>query len=557
MLADRALEDVGRHGWVTVPPEAAELAGWLHGLNQEGDSRLRNIYESMEDMSDERWAAVLNPSGSEVRRILDVLAASGGLDKTVWFRELGRPAIPYVLPGKAPFKEQRCGQCAFYAPAKRRCVVWWLANKRGRFVQERSKWPGSITEFELHKMKHAYHIGPHSSACLRFLDKKRDHLKPAIPRLCEICRKTVRPTGKPARCRNCGTLYENWHGKVKVQTAYQHRFNMIYHEVTGGDSKADLDVWKSKVKEDLQDKRVVFGIDDDLEDALAEEHLEPEPKLHWKRPAYDETLQQRVNTLARNTDIARQLSIAMAQSALNATRRIAKFAKVYQGDASSLTAKQERYLALMSGANPAKLLPYEALVMKQYWICYGLALREAVEWVGPRKRSRFVPESVESPAGRARGYSPVDAAINYLHQRRRGRAEQINMEVGFHGTCDGFLHKRASGSKKTGLIFDMIDPFKFADREELLLVVLNRGLTWRDFKIEADRRGSNFYYPANAATAKLDQAGKDADGLLVSYRGRNIHLAEAYREFASRLLEVSMTSKSVPSPGDMFVFQMD
>jgi hypothetical protein len=125
--------------------------------------------------------------------------------------------------------------------------------------------------------------------------------------------------------------------------------------------------------------------------------------------------------MARTTDIAKQLSMAMAQSAVNATHRIAKFAKVNRDDVDSLIARQEKYLALIRSADPAKLLPYEALVMKQYWVYYGLALREAVEWVGPRKRARFVPEFVESPAGRARGYSPVDAAINYLHQRRRRR----------------------------------------------------------------------------------------------------------------------------------------
>ena len=30
------------------------------------------------------------------------------------------------------------------------------------------------------------------------------------------------------------------------------------------------------------------------------------------------------------------------------------------------------------------------------------------------------------------------------------------------------------------MLFDIIDPFKLADREELLLVSLNRRFTWRD-----------------------------------------------------------------------------
>jgi hypothetical protein len=44
-----------------------------------------------------------------------------------------------------------------------------------------------------------------------------------------------------------------------------------------------------------------------------------------------------------------------------------------------LIAKQEKYLALIKDTDRAKFLPYEALVTKQYWICYGLALGGAVD----------------------------------------------------------------------------------------------------------------------------------------------------------------------------------
>ena len=174
--------------------------------------------------------------------------------------------------------------------------------------------------------------------------------------------------------------------------------------------------------------------------------------------------------------------------------------------------------------------------MRQYWLCYGLALKRAQQWFGPRKRSRFVIEAVKDPAGRARGYSPVDAAINYLHQRRLRQAERAGADVGFPGTSDGFLHKERYNSRKIGLLLDMIDPFKFADREELLLVALNQGLTWNDFRIETDRRGSNFYYPTNTAEDKLNHAGADADGLVVRYQGIDVNLIDAYRVFATSLL---------------------
>jgi len=539
MLSQCALEDVEKHGWVTVPFEAAKLSEWLHQLNNEGDSRLRAIYEGMENPSHDQWGALLNPPRNDVRRILDAFSQEGKLERREWNREVGRPAIAYTLPGMAPFSDRRCGQCAFYVPAKRRCSLWWLANKTNPFFHPRWKRPDSaVTTFEIHKMKYASRIGPHSSACLRFLDKKRDHIRKIVPERCEVCGQVI-PRGAKTMvtCPNCKTRYVPWRGKVMVLTAYEHEFNRIYREVTGGEAKHDLEEWRRRVKESLADRRAMFGFED-ADDLFAEEPSAAAPEPPHKWPAYDQTLQDGVDRLARTTDIATQLSMAMARSALNATRRMVNFGKIYRGDWEPLIARQEAYLTLITRADRPKLLPYEALVMKQYWICYGLALRGALEWVGPRKRSRFVAEFVEDPSGRARGYSPVDAAINYLHQRRLRQAERINLDVGFSGRCDGFLHRERYNSRKIGLLLDMIDPFKFADREELLLVVLDRGLTWKDFKIEADRRGSNFYYPSPSATAKLNQAGSDADNIVVGYRGINQGLSEAYRTFAASTLEV-------------------
>jgi hypothetical protein len=136
-------------------------------------------------------------------------------------------------------------------------------------------------------------------------------------------------------------------------------------------------------------------------------------------------------------------------------------------------------------------------------------------------RYRFVAEFVDEAGGRAKGYSALHAAINYLHQRRLQQAMRINADVGFEGTADGFLHREAHNSRHTGLLFDMIDPFKFADREGLLAVVLNRGITWRDFKMDSDRYNSTFYYPAPTAISILDQAGVDADQMVVRYQGLN------------------------------------
>ncbi len=99
----------------------------------------------------------------------------------------------------------------------------------------------------------------------------------------------------------------------------------------------------------------------------------------------------------------------------------------------------------------------------------------------------------------------------------------------------------------------MIDPFKFADREELLAVVLNRGITWRDFKMESDRYSSTFYYPGPSAIAILDRAGADADQLVVRYQEGGASLMDAYRSFATSM-RTSLASLEGSKKFETFVY---
>jgi CRISPR/Cas system-associated endonuclease Cas1 len=568
LIIPRALEDAGKFAWVTAPFEAKKLNEWLQELNREMDPRLGRIFDSQERVSDEQWLRLLSPGRSKVRRVLEALVTEGKLKRTTWYRELGRPAFAYSPPDKVPFLKSRCGQCAFYVPVKRRCSLWHLANSRAVFYHPKWRQLGSkVTEFEIHKMRFASRIGPHSSACQRFVDKKRDHLRKSVPERCEVCGETMpRAERGSMTCRRCTTRYawayiwskksNRFERRVRVMTSYTHEFSRIYHEATGDDATADLEAYRREVKENIQTRQAGLQKAEDIEDALAE-RAEVVSEPEQKPPEYSGVLQEKVDRLSQTTDIARQLSVAMAQSALAATKRLVAFANVYRGDAEPLMVRQERYLALIKDADHSKLLPYEAQVMKQYWLCYGLALRGVPEiWLGPRKRSRFVRESVGDPSGRARGYSPMDAAINYLHQRRLRQAERINQEVGFPGACDGFLHKEQYNSRKIGLLLDMIDPFKFADREELLLVCLNRGLTWREFRIEKDRRGSSFYYPMAPAISKLDQAGMAADALVVRQQGIGTRLTEAYEKLATDLLQTIQSGEEA-AEFNPFVFEVE
>ena len=551
MLREKALEDASKAEWITVPYEAGRASEWLEGLNKAQDPRLGRILHQQEYVTDEQWVALLSPPRKQVRRILDGFVAEGKLERRLWFREIGRPARAYFPLGKAPFLDQRCGQCAFYVSVRRRCNLWWLVNKKHVFFDPKWKQTGSpVSAFEIHKMRYASRIGSHSSACMRFIDKKRDHLRKVIPAKCEVCGEGISASGSYPTCPKCKTRYVRFRDKVKVMTAYEHEYNRLYHEITDGDAKADLHTWKREMASTFQRMLEKREEPEDL-DMLAEEAMEQavEPTRVWL--GFDDELQERVDRLSQSMDITRRLCVTMVQSAVNATRRIATIAKLYPGDIGQSLDLQEKYLALIKDARSTSLLTYEAMAMKHYWFCYNLAVKKAQQWFGPRKRSRFVREFVDNPTGRARGYSAVDAAINYLHQRRLRHAERINAEVGFPGTCDGFLHKEKYNSRRIGLLLDMIDPYKFADREILLAVVLNGGISWKDFKLEKDRRGSTFYYPSSKAVSVLNQVGKDADDEEVFFDDRKTRLEEAYRLFATGILSLLYTTK----PGESGEFK--
>jgi CRISPR/Cas system-associated endonuclease Cas1 len=132
----------------------------------------------------------------------------------------------------------------------------------------------------------------------------------------------------------------------------------------------------------------------------------------------------------------------------------------------------------------------------------------------------------------------MDAAINYLHQRRLFKARSVNMELGLdYNPGEGFLHRKRWNPEGLGLILDLIDPFKFADREKLLEAVLDVSVNWRDFYSSTDRHGARLYYPKEEAVGVLEALGDAADKTSVSHQGAQITLVEAYRNTVSTLIQ--------------------
>jgi hypothetical protein len=92
-------------------------------------------------------------------------------------------------------------------------------------------------------------------------------------------------------------------------------------------------------------------------------------------------------------------------------------------------------------------------------------------------------------------------------------------------------------------ILDLIDPFKFADREKLLEAVSVYRINWRDFYSSTDRHGMRFYYPKPEAIGTLEAIGEEADRMDIEHAGKKLSLMDAYRTMLSDLIENLGTDK--------------
>ncbi|MDV3292970.1 MAG: hypothetical protein LYZ70_01710 [Nitrososphaerales archaeon] len=236
--------------------------------------------------------------------------------------------------------------------------------------------------------------------------------------------------------------------------------------------------------------------------------------------------------------LARTFAVAVAKSAINATQRLATIGKLKQDLVQQTVRNQTWFLQRdESTSSQSGLLTNEAMIMRGYWSCYEIALDRVFAQFGPRKKSRFVREYAADPAGRARGYTAADAAINYLHQRRLLKCGMTNADLGLGWvTGDGVLHHKSQNSREMGLLLDLADPIKFADREKLLQAFLDHRLNWRDFRLGRDRKGVNYYYPSVAAVGTLEGLGEEADDVAVEHDPSRLALTDAYRAATKELV---------------------
>jgi hypothetical protein len=592
-------------GWFTMP----SLYGFVQGETQ----KVIQDSESFPDIFNEHYnfdypsdKHVFLPSRAAIRGIVEGLVASGRLERATWTREIGRPSTVYYRAGRLPFDaENQCGKCAFYVPLNRRCRIWWLLNQAYRHYHPRWSKDGErpLNQFEVYKMKNSWRIGPHSSACTNFLDKKKDYSLKALPTVCSICGGPVPAREAPiVACEVCRTRFVKRKQGIKVLTSYEHEFERRYRELAGVDPSSDLKriiderqgSAPAVIEQAIYEQRRLSSIEDPDSSPKTvmlfpgDNMLVREGRLYVFKRRSVESLPLAGSTLidhgrvvseeqkadlegagmtvrsisgpaapggearvtnsydiapavgrvvAEHPEFVRRMTAAMVESAMNATRRLAEVAEVRQEDIQSSMRRQELWMRLLQREPSSKFLVCEAGVMREYWDCYYKPIKAVFQRSGPRKKARFVREFVTDPAGRARGYTAVDAAINYLHQRRLFQARSTNYQLGLDlYPGEGFLHRKIWHPEGLGLVLDLIDPFKFADREKLLGAITDFSLNWRDFYSATDRQGVRFYYPKPEAVGVLEATGEAADRMRAAYGGAEVSLLEAYRNTVSDLI---------------------
>jgi hypothetical protein len=602
-------------GWFTIPVLYDRMKLKLEEILRSSAPPPRAIAAQLNRAPGTRPVVSL-PSRAVLRRVAERMVEEQVLGRSMWFREVGRPSTVYHKRKFSAFDEyHRCGQCAFHIPLRRRCQLWWLLDQAFGPNDRRWSKEGlhPLSPFELYKMKNSWRISPRSSACTWFTDKKKDHSRKEVPEKCEICNSALpESTSALVVCKTCRTRYATVRRHVRVFTAYNHKFEWTYRTIAGRDPASDItrleeerqaspsrameQIYYDKHRpssdgEDQPRTLMLYPGDRMLvkdgilyiftrrnveaiplagttlvdNDVIGEEQLRSledagatvrkvsgsRQPPDDKRPRFDiSPLVERA--VAERPEFARSFALAMARSAIHATERIAALPSTPAEEAQPLIREQHRLFERLEHLEPEGFPNSEALIMKQYWICFNLPLRPVFERFGPRKKSRFVRESVSNPTGRAKGYSAVDAAINYLHQRRLSECRQVNMQLGLdYSPGEGFLHRRRWNSDRLGLLLDLIDPFKFADREKLLEAVSESRVNWRDFYSATDRHGIRFYYPKDETAVTLESAGDAADVMVVEYAGRKLPLMDAYQSMISDLIE---SLQKVGTPFTPFVF---
>jgi CRISPR/Cas system-associated endonuclease Cas1 len=539
--------------------------------------------------------AIDRSSTTRIRRILEEMVKEKSLTRLIYVRGVGRPVLVYRKRGdgdELAWLESRCGDCAFYVNTHRRCRLWWAVNRfDGNAIH--SRWD-QLPRMAHEKLRYGISgMGPKATACDYFAPKNKDFPVRNAPEECLGCGTTIDvPLAKVVQCAKCGTRYKPVKDRILVLYNYEQIFSDRYSKIVGvrPPSRAlairypeenehpiaqrDLIVLYPAEKvlvgpegitvrkegvESFQPYTRTYAVVD--YGALSDEQV---ASLQGKRlSVFRRSLVQNSSNPSkrlppdfseklgrfRDEDGPKVMAESLIRSAIIATRRILTIqGRQLQPELVSRQLLEYARFKQDSGLrNLDVLLAYEARVSQQYWKAYKLRLRIVGLDFKSRVRDRFVREIVLSVRARARGYSVVNAGVNYLHQRRLLKCRLVNARLGL--SWDGFegiIHV-ARRRQAVGLMLDLSDQFKLADREILLDMCAKQEITQDDFMSAGGRQGVRFYFPSDIGIQKLERVGQTADQLLLFYNQREMPLMEAYEKYVESFIAAveSQSSESV------------
>ncbi len=509
-------------------------------------------------------------SDAMVRRLLDGLVARRLLALSLYNRGFGKPLRIYFGHGNEPsWLNSRCGDCAFYTRNLRRCRFWWAVSRfSGSLI---FKLQEELPAIAREKLRYGLqYMGPKATGCDNFLPRKRDYPIRHAVNQCLACGKPVElAVSKIVTCGNCGTKYRPLRDKILVLYNHEHAFRDMYQKVVGTSPPPQATLlsheesethWKDilvlypneKVtvgRDGLSVKRgrsvdfegygQIYNVVDygalspqqtealrKKEIAVVQKHVPIEREFAGS--AFDV---ENLEKLRGDHRVVLAISDALILSIIIATKRASELLHP-SVSRHEVEAQLTEYQRFKWSVRPTldNILGYEARISLRYWSLYKSLLRVAALGFLSRVRDRFVREVVQNSRARARGYSPANAAINYLHQRRLVLCRNINLQTGLPSS-EGLIHvaKRKSG---LGLLLDMVDPFKLADREVFLESCFNREFGPEDFVSIIGRQRLRFYYPSVETIRRLEEVGRRADEQVVTYGGEELKLMDAYGKYA-------------------------
>ena len=150
----------------------------------------------------------------------------------------------------------------------------------------------------------------------------------------------------------------------------------------------------------------------------------------------------------------------------------------------------------------------ERIIANQYWQVCKQIFRQIGFHLSSRKLMRYVKEFLEYPFRGSKGYTPGNTLINNIHKIRYEHLRELLRRYGFGYECPGCAEHT---NPKFGLVLDLADLVKVADRFTLIQAIINQEITAEDLYSILGRHNQEIYLVKRKAFRKLVRIIEETD----------------------------------------------